>query len=255
MKAVEDAESKYDLCSLRVCQSAGEPLPGSTRDEWKKRFKVDLIDSLGSGEMFYMTSQEEWAPDGKSGSVGKPMTGVQVKIVDKSFNEVPRGRVGEMLVKGPHAQEYWRRPDAQTRAVHNGWNRVGLIASMDEDGYVWLKGRADDLIVSSGYKIPGGEVETALMGHPAVIEAAVIASPDPDGGSVVKAFVVLKEGCKPSNELKKELQDFVKSKIEPYKYPRKIEFMDAEKLPRTSTGKIQRFVLREVEEKLYGEKG
>ena len=204
MKAVEDTESKYDLCSLRVCQSAGEPLPGSTRDEWKKRFKVDLIDSLGSGEMFYMTSQEEWAPDGKSCSVGKPMTGVQVKIVDKSFNEVPRGRVGEMLVKGPHAQEYWRRPDAQTRAVHNGWNRVGLIASMDEDGYVWLKGRADDLIVSSGYKIPGGEVKTALMGHPAVIEAAVIASPDPDRGSVVKAFVVLKEGCKPSNELKKE---------------------------------------------------
>jgi len=158
-------------------------------------------------------------------------------------------------MKGPHAQKYWRRPDAQMKAVHNGWNRVGLIGSLDKDDYFWLKGRADDLIVSSGYKIPGGEIETALMSHPAVIEAAVVASPDPARGSVVKAFVVLKEGCKPSNELKKELQDFVKSEIEPYKYPRRIEFVDAEKLPRTSTGKIQRFILREVEEKLYGEKG
>lgn len=249
--AIENAENKYDLSSLRVCQSAGEPLPGSIRDEWGKRFRVDLIDSLGSSEMVYMTSLEEWAPADKSGSIGKPMPGVQIKIVDKNFNEVPRGEVGEVLMKGPHAQKYWRRPDAQMKAVHNGWNRVGLIGSLDKDGYFWLKGRADDSIVSSGYKIPGGEVETALMSHPAVIEAAVVASPDPARGSVVKAFVVLKEGCKPSDELKKELQDFVKSKIEPYKYPRKMEFADAEELPRTSTGKIQRFALREAEERLF----
>lgn len=247
MLGVEDAETKYDLSSLRLCQSAGEPLPGNTRLEWKRRFGVDILDHLGSGDGGYFMGMPEGAPDEKSDATGFPAPGVECKIVDANFNEVPVGQEGELIFRGPDGHEYWRRPEKQMEGVHDGWSRPGLVYVKDEDGYFWYKGRTDDMIVSSGYKIPGGEVENALLSHQAVFEAAVVASPDPDRGSIVKAFVVLNEGYKPSDELVRELQDFVKAEIEPYKYPREIEFVDGAKLPRTSTGKIQRHVLREWE--------
>lgn len=185
------------------------------------------------------------------------MPGWEARIVDENFREVPFGTDGELIVLGPSRQDYWRRPDKQQEAVvqegvYKGWNRVGLVYRRDEDGYFYYKGRTDDMIVSSGYKIPGGEVENALQAHPAVAEAAVIASPDPVRGSVVKAFVVLNKGYAPSDELRKELQEFVKAKIEPYKYPRKLDFVDAGSLPRTATGKIQRKVLAQREKESAG---
>ena len=252
MLRVEDAEKRYDLSSLRLCQSAGEWLPGSTRLEWKRRFGVDIVDHLGSGDGGYWMGMPEGAPDDKSDATGFPAAGFECKVVDGNFNEVPVGQDGELIFRGPDGQEYWRRPEKQMEGVHDGWSRPGLIYMKDKDGYFWYKGRTDDMIVSSGYKIPGGEVENVLLSHEAVFEAAVVASPDPGRGYVVKAFVVLNEEYEPSDELAKKLQGFVKANLEPYKYPRKIEFVDGAKLPRTSTGKIQRRVLRDMEEK--GEK-
>ena len=247
MLGVKDAEKKYDLSSLRLCQSAGEWLPGETVKEWRARFGVGILDSVGSADLMYWLSTRLDTPDDKLDSSGMPIPGVECKVVDGNFNEVPRGTAGELLVRAPWGQQYWRRPDKQREAVWKGWNRPGLIYMEDEDGYFWYKGRDDEIIVSSGYKIPGGEVEGVLLSHEAVLEAAVVPSPDPVRGNIVKAFVVLKGGYKPSEALAEELKNFVKEKIEAYKYPREVEFVDGRSLARTSTGKIQRFVLREKE--------
>ena len=252
MLGVQDAE-KHDLSSLRLCQAAGEWLPGKTANAWKRRFGVEILDSLGSSDLGYWMSRREGLREDKSDSTGFPLPGWEARIVDENFREVPFGVDGELIVLGPSRQDYWRRPDKQQEAVvregaYKGWNRVGLVYSRDEDGYFFYKGRMDDMIVSSGYKIPGGEVENALQAHPAVAEAAVIASPDPIRGNIVTAYVVLSKGYKPTDELRAELQDFVKARIEPYKYPRKLVFVDPVELPRTSTGKIQRKALAQREQ-------
>lgn len=247
MLQVPDAEKKYDLSSLRLCQSAGEWLPGKTFKEWKKRFGIEILDSLGSGDLMYWLSTRQGVPEDKIGSTGIPVPGVECKIVDENFIEVPRGTVGELIVRGPFGQQYWKKPEKQREGVWNGWNRPGLTFIEDADGYFWYKGRTDDMIVSAGYKIPGGEVEGALCEHEAVAEAAVVGVPDEIRGNIVKAFVVLKPGYIPSDQLREELQEFVKQRIEPYKYPRELEFWNAEDLPRTPTGKIERYKLREME--------
>jgi len=249
MLEIPDAEKRYDTSSLRWCGSAGEWLPGATRREWIKRFKVDIVDNIGCAEMGSIFAQPHWCPDEKADSSGKLMPELRMRVVDENFNDVPAGTFGEVLVQGPTPILYWRQPEAQKNAVHNGWNRTGLVGRMDKDGYFWLKSRVDDMIVTSGYKVPGGEVENALMSHPAVHEAAVVPSPDRLRGSIVKAFVVLRKGFEPSDELQKELQDHVKAKLEPYKYPRKIEFVDGKKLPRAQMGKILRRALAEMEQK------
>lgn len=253
MLSVADAEKKYDLSSLRLCQSAGEWLPGATAMDWKARFGVTILDSLGSGDLMYWLSTFEGMDETKGGSTGVSVPGFENVVVDENFNEVPPGTVGELVVRGPVGQTYWRRPDKQKEGVcppgskFKGWSRPGLVFMKDEEGHFWYKSRSDDMIVTAGYKIPGGEVEAALNNHPAVLESAVVDTPDRERGNVIKAFVVLKEGYDPSDTLVTELQDFVKKEIEPYKYPRVIEFVQAEDLPRTSTGKIQRRVLREKE--------
>ena len=247
MLEVKDAEGRYDLKSLRLCQSAGEWLPGTTAKEWKRRFGAEILDSIGSGEWHSIVSTRVGMPEDKLDSSGFPLPGIEWKIVDENFREVPRGAYGELVFKTAWGQQYWRRPEIQEKMVREGWNRTGLIFTVDEEGYFWLKGRNDDMIISSGYKIPGGEVETALLGHEAVLETAVVPSPDPIRGNIVKAYVVLKKGVKASEQLADELKDFMKQKIEPYKYPREIVFVDGKSLPRTVTGKIQRFLLREEE--------
>jgi len=253
MLGLEDAEKKYDLSSLRLCQSAGEWLPGATVREWKKRFGVTILDSLGSGDLMYWLSTFEGMDEKKIGSTGVSVPGFENLVVDENFNEVPPGTMGELIVRGPVGQTYWRRPEKQEEGVcpvdskFRGWNRPGLVFMQDEDGYFWYKSRSDDMIVTAGYKIPGGEVEGALNNHPAVLESAVVDAPDKERGTIIKAFVVLKEGYEPSADLIKDLQDFVKKEIEPYKYPRSIEFTKAEDLPRTATGKIQRRALRDRE--------
>lgn len=238
------------LPSIRLCQSAGEPLPNSTFIDWRARFGLSIINSLGSGELNYWLSTFEEMPDRKMGAAGLSVPGYENVIVDDELNPVPPGTPGELLVRGPVGQMYWRRPDAQMKGVcppdsrYAGWSRPSLYCTQDEDGYFWYKSRLDDMIVTAGYKIPSGEVEAALNNHPCVFESAVIGVPNMERGNVIKAFVVLKEGIVPGEALVKELQDFVKQEIEPYKYPRVIEFVAGDAMPRTVTGKIQRNELR-----------
>ena len=255
MLAIEGAEKKYDLTSLRLCQGAGEWMPGTVIQAWRKRFGVDLLDSVGSADLNSFLSTRPGTPEDKLDSSGMLLPGVEGKIEDAQFQEVPQGGEGELLIRAPWGQCYWRRPDKQKEGIHAGWNRTGLICQEDEDGYLWFKGRDDEIIVSSGNKIPGGEVEAALLTHGVVLETAVVPAPDPIRGNIVKAFVVLKPGYQPSEELVEALKKHVKEKIESYKCPRVIEFVSSEFLPRTVTGKIQRFLLRSDETKGAGARG
>lgn len=247
--AVKDVEKKYDTSSLRICQGAGEATPADVIMAWRKRFGVDLLDSVGSGDLNSFMSTRKDMPEDKLDSSGFLLPGVEGKIVDAQFREVLRGQTGELWIRAPWGQYYWRRPDKQMEGIKNGWNRTGLVCQEDEDGYFWFKGRNDEVIVSAGNKIPCGEVEAALLTHAAVLEAAVVPSPDPVRGTLVKAFVVLKKGYQPSPELAEEIKNHAKEKIEAYKSPRVIEFVSGDSLPRTVTGKIQRFVLKDLEMK------
>lgn len=253
MLGVDGAERRFNLSSLRLCQSAGEPLANATMLEWRERFGQTILNSLGSGDLNYWLSTFEGMPEQKIGSNGISVPGFENVVVDEQLNPVPLGTPGELIVRGPVGQMYWRRPDAQKKGVcppdsrYAGWSRPGLYFMEDEDGYFWYKSRLDDMIVTSGYKVPGGEVEAALNNHPDVFESAVIGVPDKERGNIIKAYVVLKEGVSPSPQLVGQLQDFVKQEIEPYKYPRLIEFSTASALPRTATGKIQRNALRDLE--------
>ena len=163
-------------------------------------------------------------------------------IVDDDLNPLPPDTIGRLAVKGPTGCRYLDDPERQKTYVRNGWNLTGDAYRMDEDGYFWYQARTDDMIVSAGYNISGAEVESVMLEHPAVRELAVVGAADEARGMIVKAFVVLKDPAVAGEALAKELQDFVKAQIAPYKYPRAIEFIEA--LPRTETGKVQRFRLR-----------
>lgn len=240
-RAMAPLAQQYDLSSLKKCVSAGEPLPASTRRLWKELTGIELIDGIGATEMlhiFISHTEEEARP----GATGKPVPGYQACVLDEEGNPLPPGQIGRLAVKGPTGCRYLA-DERQRNYVQNGWNITGDTYLMDEQGYFVYQARSDDMIVSAGYNIAGPEVEDALLLHPAVAECAVVGAPDPERGQVVKAYVVLRPGLSPSVELVKELQDFVKQQIAPYKYPRLIEFRES--LPRTQTGKLQRFVLRQ----------
>src|SRR5688572_5955594 len=183
--------------------------------------------------------------DIRPGSTGKAVRGYQARVVDDNMRDVPVGEIGKLAVRGPTGCRYLLNEERQRAYVKDGWNLTGDAYRMDADGYFWYQARADDMIISSGYNISGPEVENVLLEHPAVLECGVVGVPHEERGQVVKAFIVLKPGVAPSDALKQQLQNFVKSQIAPYKYPRSIEFVDA--LPRTNTGKLQRFRLRETE--------
>jgi len=169
--------------------------------------------------------------------------GYHAEVVDDDGNPVPPDTVGRLAIRGPTGCRYLDNLEQQQKYVRNGWNLTGDAYRRDADGYFWYQARTDDMIISAGYNIAGPEVEEALLRHPAVAEAAVVGAPDEERGMLVKAVVVLQPGVELGPEPAKALQDFVKSQIAPYKYPRAIEF--AEALPRTATGKLQRFRLRE----------
>jgi 2-aminobenzoate-CoA ligase len=229
-----------DLSSLRRCVSAGEFLPKAISDLWFEKTGIRIIDGIGATEMihiFISASGDEIRP----GSTGKPLPGYRACVLDDEGRELARGGTGRLAVTGPTGCRYLDDP-RQRDYVLNGWNVTGDLYRVDEDGYFWFVSRADDMIVSAGYNIAGPEVEWALLAHPAVRECAVIGAPDAERGTVVKACVVLAPGRSGGLELVRELQDFVKQRIAPYKYPRVIEFMDA--LPKTATGKLQRKALR-----------
>ncbi|WP_238348461.1 AMP-binding protein [Ornithinimicrobium pratense] len=234
------------LTGLRRAVSAGEHLPRATWEEFHEATGLKLIDGIGSTEMLHIfigSSDDEIRP----GSTGRPVPGYQAKIVDKAGRDAPDGVAGRLAVKGPTGCRYLA-DERQSVYVQDGWNITGDTFIRDEDGYFWYQARSDDMIISSGYNISGTEVEEALISHPEVMECAVVAAPDEERGYVVKAYVVPRGGLGQLGgedgeaTLRKALQDHVKGIIAPYKYPRKIEFLDA--LPRTSTGKVQRFVLR-----------
>jgi 2-aminobenzoate-CoA ligase len=245
MLGVPEMRRRYDLGALRVGVSAAEPLPAATWREWRETTGVELLDGIGSTEMFhiFLSSQRGRV---RPGATGVPVPGYDCRVVDESGRELPPGQAGLIAIKGPTGCKYWRKPDRQAEYVRwNGWNVTGDVYVMDPDGFFTFQCRSDDMIVSGGYKIPGPEVERVLDEHPAVAESAVVAAPDRTRGFIVKAFVVLAPGWIPSEGLVEELQEHVKRELAPYKYPRAIEFV--ERLPRTETGKIQRYRLRQAD--------
>jgi len=238
---VPDLEQRYDLGSLRLCVSAGEPLPRPVYDEWVARTGVEVLDSLGATEMFHVFVCQQPGRV-RPGATGLVVPGYEARIVDDRLEEVPRGTPGLLAVRGPTGCRYWRKPDRQREYVRNGWNLPNDICVQDEDGYFWYQCRNDDLIISAGYNIAGPEIEAVLLEHPAVLEAAVVGSPDALKGQVPKAFIVLKPDHVGDTDLVAELQNHVKRQLAPYKYPRRIAFVES--LPKTETGKIRRVELR-----------
>ena len=229
-----------DLSSLRAAVSAGETLPAPVYHDWKDKTGKPMLDGIGATEMLHIFISNRF-DDHKAACTGKPVTGYEAKIIDENGDEVPPGEVGRLAVRGPTGCRYLA-DDRQKVYVQDGWNITGDSFTMDADGYLHFAARNDDMIISAGYNIAGPEVEAALLSHPAVSECGVVGAPDEARGAIVQAHVVLVDGVTGDDALVKELQDHVKNTIAPYKYPRDIKFIDA--LPKTATGKIQRFALR-----------
>jgi 2-aminobenzoate-CoA ligase len=240
-RAILGKMQSADVASLRICVSAGETLPKPAWDAWYAATGMKILDGIGSTEMLHIfigAPLERIKP----GATGIPVPGYEAKLIDELGNDLPRGSTGRLAVRGPTGCRYLA--DArQMQYVQKGWNVTGDTYHQDADGYFWFQARSDDMILSSGYNISGPEVEVALLTHPAVSECAVVGAPDEARGMIVKAFVVLHDTATAGPDLVRELQDHVKAEVAPYKYPRAIEFVTS--LPRTGTGKLQRFVLRQ----------
>jgi 2-aminobenzoate-CoA ligase len=237
----------FDISSLRKCVSAGEALPDATRQSFKAATGIEILDGLGSTEMIHIFVSH--SPERvRRGATGYAIPGYHAAVIDDQGRRCPPGVVGKLAVKGPTGCRYLA-DDRQknyviTSGEMRGWNLTGDAYKMDADGYLFYQARTDDMIISAGYNIAGPEVESALLLHEAVSECGVIGVADEERGQIVKAFVVLKSGYTINDQMTRGLQDFVKSVIAPYKYPRAIEFVDS--LPRTETGKLQRFKLRDI---------
>jgi len=231
----------FKLNTLKHTVSAGEALPDATRQLWKKATGIEMTDGIGGTEVIHIYISSAGA-EVRAGSIGKVVPGYQAQIVDEDMKPVAPGVVGRLAVRGPTGCRYLDDP-RQKDYVKDGWNLPGDTFVMDADGYFSYQARNDDMIISAGYNIAGPEVEGALMQHAAVAECGVVGAADPERGQVVMAFVVLKPNLVGSPALEKEIQEFVKQTIAPFKYPRRVVFCDA--LPRTETGKLQRFKLRQ----------
>jgi 2-aminobenzoate-CoA ligase len=234
--------SQVDLSALKHAVSAGEALPDATRQLWKQTTGQEITDGIGGTEMIHIYISSE-GNKVRAGSIGQVVPGYTAQIVDDDMQPVPPGTIGRLAVRGPTGCKYLDDPRQQDY-VKAGWNLPGDTFVMDADGYFSYQARNDDMIISAGYNIAGPEVEDALLQHPAVTECAVVGIPDEDRGQIVQAFVVLKPGFHGNETMALDLQDHVKKSIAPFKYPRKIVFMD--NLPRTETGKLQRFRLRQI---------
>ncbi len=235
-KVLSQKASGRDLSSLKTCVSAGENLPLSISDQFHDETGIRLIDGIGATEMIHVFISAS-GDDIRPGSTGKAVPGYKAEIWDDENNPLPAGKTGRLAIRGPTGCRYLNG-DRQGEYVINGWNVTGDIFRQDEDGYFWFVARGDDIIISAGYNIAAPEVEQAVLAHDAVSECAVIGVPDPDRGTIVKAFIVLKDGVNGDEELVKDIQIFVKSTVAPYKYPRAIEFLES--LPKSATGKLLR---------------
>ncbi|MBV0925960.1 acyl-CoA synthetase [Halomicroarcula limicola] len=242
-----EGHEEYDVSSLRVGLSAGEPLAPHTFDEINEKYGIDILDGIGTTEMLHIFISHRHTDDIDASATGFAVPGYEAKIVDpETGDELERGRSGQLAVRGPTGITYWNRPEKQSEAVENGWSFPGDIFVQREDGRFEYQSREDDLIISSGYNIPGPEVEMVLEEREEVQEVAVIGAPNEERGEIVKAYIVVEEGHEANEELVTELQNHVKNTLAPYKYPREIQFID--ELPRTETGKIQRTKLRDREQ-------
>ena len=236
-----------DLSKLRHAVSAGEPLNPPVIERWKEIHGVTIYDGYGQTENTLLVGNFPGL-EVRPGSMGKPSPGCDVKVIDMDGDECPPDEPGDIALSGRIPclfKEYWEQPDETEGVFRDGYYLTGDRAYRDEDGYLWFVGRSDDVILSAGYRIGPFEVESILIEHPAVVESAVVPSPDEDRGSVVKAYVVLGKDYEPSDELAREIQDFCKGATAPYKYPRRIEFIP--ELPKTTSGKIRRVELRQRE--------
>jgi 2-aminobenzoate-CoA ligase len=232
----------HDITSLRQCVSAGEALPAATRKLWKDATGIEIIDGIGSTEMLHIFISHDEA-HAKPGATGFVVPGYQACVIDDEGKPLPPGQVGRLAVKGPTGCRYLA-DERQRDYVHDGWNLTGDAYLVDDQGYFVYQARTDDMIISGGYNIAGPEVEAALLLHPAVAECGVVGVADEERGQIVKAYVVLRPGHEAGEAQVKALQDFVKQTIAPYKYPRAVAFCAS--LPRTETGKLQRFRLRQL---------
>jgi acyl-coenzyme A synthetase/AMP-(fatty) acid ligase len=249
MLVLEDLR-KYRLDNLRHCTGAGEPLNPEVMKQWQDGTGLVIYDGYGQTETVLMVGNFR-CNEVRPGSMGKPAPGFTIRVVDEQGNEMPAGEEGQIAVKVKPERpvglfkEYWKDAEEMERSFLGDWYLTGDKAYIDEDGYFWFVGRADDVIISAGYRIGPFEVESALIEHPAVAESAVVASPDDVRGEIVKAFVILAPDYVASDELMISLQDHVRTTTAPYKYPRAVEFVT--ELPKTVSGKIRRVELRQRE--------
>ena len=246
--AIDDAGMRYPQVFRRVC-SAGEPLNPEAIRWFREQYRITVLDYYGLTESYPLVANFPFM-EVREGSMGKPMPGWDVAILDEDENPVPRGERGEICLRArsnPHYPiGYWQRPEESEEVFGGQWFHTKDAARQDEDGYVWYEGRADDVIIAAGYRVGPFEVESACLEHAAVREAAAIASPDELRGNIVKAFIVPAEGHEPSDELADEIKRFVRGRLSAYAYPRRVEFVDD--LPKTLTGKIRRIELRRLEQ-------
>ncbi len=248
MAALGDVSSQYPGISLRVACSAGEPLNPEVIRWFESQFGLQVFDYYGLTESYPLCANFPTV-DVRLGSMGKPMPGWEVALLDENEQEVPQGELGEICLKArsnPHYPlGYWQRSEATEEDFGGEWFHTKDVARQDEDGYVWYEGRNDDVIISAGYRIGPFEVESAMVEHPLVVEAAAVGSPDERRGHIVKGFVKLAAGIEPSEALAAEIQAHVRTRLGAWAYPREVEFV--EDLPKTLTGKIRRLELRERE--------
>jgi 2-aminobenzoate-CoA ligase len=240
LKARGSSADKPLLKTLKKSVSAGEALPDAIRTMWRECTGIEMIDGIGSTEMMHIFISSAGA-DVRRGAIGRVVPGYQAMVVDDQMRPAPFNTIGKLAVKGPTGCRYLD-DERQSKYVREGWNLPGDAFTMDADGYFFYQARTDDMIISAGYNIAGPEVEAVLLSHEAVADCGVVGIADSERGQIVKAFVILKPHAEPGDGLIKALQDFVKASIAPYKYPRAIEF--CRELPRTETGKLQRFRLR-----------
>ncbi len=248
MMAAADRAVDFDLRSWRHAVTAGEPLPADTFDAIERHFSVIPLDGIGMSEcMVYCANMA--GMEMRAGSCGRPTPGTVIELMDDDFNPVPPGREGVLCVRRDShpgmMKEYWNKPEQTAEIFRDEWYYSGDVLEKDEDGFFWFKGRADDVIKASGYRISPFEIESCLCCHPAVLEAAAVAAPDEMRGTVVSAYIIPRAGFHPSDSLAHEIQQFVKDRIAPYKYPRHVHFVES--LPKTTSGKTKRRVLRDQE--------
>ncbi|MDI3316593.1 MAG: AMP-binding protein, partial [Bacillota bacterium] len=247
---IQEDLSAFRFPSLRHCVAAGEPLNPEVIEVWRRATGLTIRDGYGQTETVLCVGNFP-CMEVRPGSMGKPAPGFHVAVIDEEGHELPPHQEGDVAIRirpdrpAGLFREYWQDPERTAQVVRGDWYLTGDRAYRDEDGYFWFVGRADDVILSAAYRIGPFEIESVLLEHPAVVESAVVGSPDPVRGQIVKAFVVLAKGWEPSPRLVEELQAFVRERTAPYKYPREIEFVD--ELPKTVSGKIRRVELRQRE--------